>query len=89
MTKLFTSVGVAYRAVHHVDRAAIRALGCAVFGDIKIDLGMRVPLLHACQGRWAKDAALGVQVGGFEFDGFASSHGAILEEEAISITKPL
>jgi hypothetical protein len=39
------------------------------------------------------DAALGVQVGGFEFNGGlgfrAGSHGVILEDEASSITKPL
>jgi hypothetical protein len=39
------------------------------------------------------DAALRVQVGGFEFDGGwgfrAGSHGVILEDETISITKRL
>lgn len=75
---------VAYRAVHDVHRAAIRAFGRAVFSDIKVDLGMRIPLLHTSQGRWAKDAALRVQVGGFEFNGFASSHDVILEETILS-----
>ena len=93
MTRLFTSVRVAHCAVHHVDRAAIRALGRAIFGDVKVDLGVRVPLLHACQGRRAMNAALRVQVGGFEFDGGwgfrAGSHGVILEDETISITKRL
>ena len=90
MTRLFTSVCVAHCTVHHIDRAAIRALGRAVFGYVKIDLGVRVPLLHACQGRWAKDPTLSIQVGGFEFNGGlgfrAGSHGVILEE---TLTKPL
>jgi hypothetical protein len=83
------SMRVAYSAMHFVHRAAVGALGRSTFGHVKVDLGVRVPLLHACQGRWAKDATLSVQVGGFEFNGFASSHGVILEDEAIAITKPL
>ena len=90
MTRLFTSVCVAHCTVHHIDRAAIRTLRRTVFGNVKIDLGVRVPLFHASQGRRAKDAALGVQVGGFEFNGGlgfrAGSHGVILEE---TLTKPL
>ncbi len=80
------SMRVAYSAMHFIYGTAIRALGRAAFGNVKIHLWMRVPLLHACQGRWAKDAPLGVQVGGFEFNGCASSHGAILKEV---FTKPL
>ncbi len=74
-------MSVAYRAVHHVHRAAIGALGRAVFGHIKVNLRVRVPLLHASQRRWAIDAALSVEVGGFEFDGAWSVHGFILQND--------
>jgi hypothetical protein len=66
--------------VHFVYRAAVWALGRSAFGHVKVNLGVRVPLLHASNGRWAINAALSVEVGGFEFNSFTSSHSVILED---------
>jgi hypothetical protein len=74
-------MGVTYSAVHFVHRAAVWALGRSAFGHVKVNLGVRVPLLHASNGRWAINAALSVQVGGFKLDGAGSSHSPILQND--------
>ena len=47
-----------------VDAAAIRALGLAAVGHVKIDLGVTVPEFHVCQRARAEHATLMVQVFG-------------------------
>ena len=51
-----------------VEGAAIRALGLAGFGHVQVHLGVAVPNLHVGLGAGAKHAALGVQVGGQQFN---------------------
>ncbi len=51
-------------------RAAIGAFGLAAFADIEEDAGVVVPHLHACLFAGAENAALGIEVGGAEFDRF-------------------
>lgn len=67
-------MGVAHCAVRLVHRAAVRALSRTRASHVKINLGMRVPLLHASHGRWTVNAALGVEVGGLELDGVVGFH---------------
>ena len=52
-------------------RTAIRAFGMAGFADIEKDSWMAIPQLHAGLFARAKNAALRIEVGGGEFDGFA------------------
>jgi hypothetical protein len=35
---------------------------------------MGIPLLHARQGRWAVDTALGIEIGGLELNGFHAAN---------------
>lgn len=70
--RLFTSVCVAADTADGINRAAIGAFRRTVFGHVQIDLGVGVPLFHTCQWGGAINAALTVEVCGFEFDGFLS-----------------
>ena len=54
-----------------VSGAAIRAFGFAGFGHVQIDLRVAVPEFHVCFGVGAKHTALGVQVGGQQFNRMA------------------
>ena len=58
-------------SLERILRAAIWAFGMTSFADIEKDSWMAVPQLHAGLFAGTKNAALGIEVGGGEFDGFA------------------
>lgn len=51
-----------------IHRAAIGALGFTGFGYVQKYARVAVPELHPRFGVWAVDAAVGIEVGGAEFD---------------------
>lgn len=66
MASMATKVLTIFEFVH---RAAIRALGLAGMGHIKVHLGVAVPDFHIGQRAWAEHATLMVEVFGEQFDG--------------------
>jgi hypothetical protein len=65
------TVANSFASFQLVHSAAIGALGVAFTGHIQVHLGVRVPNLHVGFGARAKDATLGVQVFGKEFNSLA------------------
>jgi hypothetical protein len=65
------TVADSFASFQLVHGAAIGALGVAFTGHIQVHLGVRVPNLHVGFGARAKDATLGVQVFGKEFNSLA------------------
>ena len=67
-----------------VNRAAIRTLGVAIFGHVQIHLGVAVPQFHIGFWAGAKHTALGVQVGGQQFDSLGVHGGVFLKPRSAS-----